>query len=108
MDVLLESLSSSLSASAGLCFNPCFNGCASGITYRDIIGTIMHVSILVLMDVLLEYLCSCCPLFGYRVSILVLMDVLLESAAISIFTIMRSGFNPCFNGCASGIRWQQR
>ncbi len=37
----------------------------------------------------------------YLVSILVLMDAPLESWLYGFFAAEGSGFNPCFNGCAS-------
>ena len=60
-------------------FNPCFNGCASSILVCiTIYARILLVSILVLMDVLLQYSFYFTFTNNPYVSILVLMDVLLQ------------------------------
>ncbi len=63
----------------------------------------LSVSILVLMDVPLECNCDhhCCC--AWKVSILVLMDVPLELSTYYSAIHGMSCFNPCFNGCASRI-----
>ncbi len=59
------------------------------------------VSILVLVDVPLEFRTTCTCRTRFVVSILVLVDVPLESLCFAIGMRRPGCFNPCFSGCAS-------
>jgi len=103
MDVPLELIISRTSRNTLASFNPCFNGCASRIRFEQWFLQVRFVSILVLMDVPLELVKTGHHLQEQNVSILVLMDVPLEWYYTFSYTHPITGFNPCFNGCASRI-----
>ena len=83
MDLALELSGASILIGHNESFNPCFNGSCSRIFFQPgrHTGQIL-VSILVLMDLALEYDDNVKPVCQITVSILVLMDLALECKSI--------------------------
>ena len=73
-------------------------------------GNVQRVSILILLDVILEVRMKINNVFTWKVSILILLDVILEVMYQWIFLHQTFSFNPYFVGCYSGSpeRWSHR
>ena len=80
LDVVLEVFNEILNEYALSGFNPCCAGCSSGSCIPcGCVGCCCSVSILVVLDVVLEAYSMRLPYLRLRVSILVVLDVVLEA-----------------------------
>ena len=80
-------------------FNPCFSGSCYRIRGGDGCRYCFYiVSILVLVDLAIEYIMGTGSESVYSVSILVLVDLAIEWDIPSRRCARRPGFNPCFSG----------
>ena len=103
LDVVLEVYLSRNAELSNRCFNPCCAGCSSGSCAIPFDGVQpVRVSILVVLDVVLEgkprHLHPLCR----GVSILVVLDVVLEAEEWWCNFVGSFCFNPCCAGCSSG------
>ena len=75
----------------------------SSLAHDKCVRVEIMVSILVLVDVFLQYRIDHLPMSPNQVSILVLVDVFLQSSATCYYSPGHESFNPCFSGCLSPV-----
>ena len=103
LDVVLEVLLICMVVMSISTFNPCCAGCSSGRSTLGVRLTIpIILSILVVLDVVLEDYWCCHIFVAFFLSILVVLDVVLEDGIEATSGTYNITFNPCCAGCSSG------